>query len=648
MNTSTLNASDATLRDALASANIPTLLLVLAHLTGERRWLASPYLPTRTVALDDNDSGGLLGVRQDEVRDAALKVLGELREGLRTVPRPPSDSEIIEMLSLSLGEQVPPEYAEAMAEDGGFRKPEWLNVPPVQGEIPRVLVIGAGISGICMGIALKHMQLPFTIIERNDAVGGTWLENDYPGAGVDTPSHLYSFSFAPRPNWTRYYPKQPEILDYVQTVARDVGLLPSIRFRTEVVSAVWNDTEHTWTVTTRSHEGSEEQHIVNVLVSAVGLFNEPTVPDLPGLRAFPGPAFHTAHWDHNVDLRGKRVGVIGTGASAMQVVPSIADDAGSVVVFQRSPQWVAPNANYLREIQSRTRLLMEQVPGYRSWYRLRLMWTHQDRLYPTLRRDPAWPFPERSINLRNDKHREYFTDYVDAHLVGAEHMRDFVLPDYPPYGKRILLDNNWFTTIRRDDVDLVASAVTRIDGSAVVTADGTRREIDVLVLATGFSARRMLYPMNIRGKSGVSLREQWGDDDAVAYLGISVPDFPNFFMLYGPNTNLGHGGSTIFHAECQTGYITGLLRRMSLENIAALEVRPEVCRDYNARVDETHEGMIWTHPGMTTYYRNAAGRVVTTSPWRLIDYWGLTRKPQLDDYLTTRLGTQLREENKIK
>lgn len=628
----TPTASDEVLRDALESANIPTLLLVLAHLTADDRWLSDPYRPTRTVALNDNDTGGLPEHRQAEIRDAALSMLREIRDGARTVPGPPTNKQIIDFLGASLGEQVPDEYAEAMAEDGGFRAPPWLQTDPVHNDRPRVLVIGAGISGLCIGVALQHLGLPFSIVERNEDVGGTWLENDYPGAGVDTPSHLYSFSFAPRPEWTRYYPKQPEILEYLRDVAEERGLRPHIRFSTELTSAVWDEPTRTWAVETRTRDGVEQRETVDVVISAVGLFNQPSVPELPGLNSFAGPCFHTAHWDHDVDLEGKRVGVIGTGASAMQVVPAIADEAERTVVFQRSPQWVAPNANYLRPVSEQVRLLMSEVPGYRTWYRLRLMWMLQDKLHPTLRKDPDWPHPTRSINKLNDKHRRFFTDYLDEQLVGAEHLRDALLPDYPPYGKRILLDNDWFKTLRRDDVELKASGVTSVEADRVHTADGESHEVDVLVLATGFSARRMLYPMDIRGRSGVPLRDQWGDDDAWAYLGISVPDFPNFFMLYGPNTNLGHGGSAIFHAECQVAYISEMLRRMATDEIRALEVRSDVCAEYNSRVDAAHNQMIWTHPGMTTYYRNAAGRIVTTTPWRLIDYWAMTRAPDLEDY----------------
>ncbi|MDT7616688.1 MAG: 4-hydroxyacetophenone monooxygenase [Pseudonocardiales bacterium] len=623
-------ATDDELREALRSANIPTLLLSLVQITGDERWLADPYRPTRTVALDDNDTGGLPPERQAEVRAAALDAL----RGLRGPVPPPADDRIPALLSAAMGERVPPEYGTAMAEDGGFRSPPWITAAPLENDL-RVLVIGAGISGIAMSVALQRMGVAHTIVEKNAAVGGTWRDNTYPGAGVDTPCHLYSFSFAPRADWTRYFAKQPEILRYLERVGREYGVTDHVRFGTEVVSATWDESSATWEVITRGRDGSEEREVVDVVISAVGHFNRPVVPDLPGRDTFPGPAFHTARWDHDVDLAGKRVGVIGVGASAMQVIPTIADGAEELVVFQRSPQWVVPNGNYLRDVDAHTRLLMEQVPGYRSWYRLRQMWMYQDKLHATLHKDPDWPHPERSLNAANDKHRVFLTRHLDAELAGAPGLREKVLPGYPPYGKRILIDNDWFATLRRDDVELVASGVREIDGAAVVTDDGARHEVDVLVYATGFSPRRMLYPLTIRGRSGVPLREQWGEDDAYAYMGMTVPDFPNLFVLYGPNTNLGHGGSTIFHAECQVTFITGLLRRMITDRLATVEVRAEVCEAYNDRVDAAHEQMIWTHPGMTTYYRNARGRIVTTTPWRLIDYWAMTRTPDLDDFQLT-------------
>jgi 4-hydroxyacetophenone monooxygenase len=642
-----MTATDDELRAALSGANIPTLLLVLAHLTGDRAWLADPYRPSRTVALNDNDTGGFSDERQQEIRDAAFGVLRDWRDGRTRLAPDPTDDEIVDMLAVSLGEQIPPEYATALAEEGGFRDRDvhWTNgAAPAAAQDFRVVVIGAGVAGLCAAIKLRELGIPFTVIERNDRVGGVWLENTYPGAGVDTPSHLYSYSFAPNPHWSRYFSKQPEIVGYLDDCARRFGVLPHVRFGTEVAAAHYDPSTSTWQVHVRPvggdrdapGDGPTELLVADVVISSVGQLNRPHVPNIPGLDSFDGPAFHSARWRHDVDITGKRVAVVGTGASAMQIVPEIAGTAGSVTVFQRSPQWAAPNGNYLRHVQGDVGLLVEQVPYYATWYRLRLMWMYQDKLHPTLQKDPDWPHPERAVNAINDKHRVFLSDHIREQIAGREdELLDKVLPDYPPYGKRMLIDNGWFSAIQRDDVELVDEGVAAIEGSDIVTSDGTRRPADVLVLATGFQSRRMLWPMDVHGRSGTSLRELWGDDDARAYLGMTVPDFPNFFVLYGPNTNLGHGGSIIFHAECQVRYVTAMIRDMVEKGISAVEVRPEVCDAYNDRVDAAHANMIWTHPGMDTWYRNAEGRIVTNTPWRLIDYWAMTHEPDLDEFVVT-------------
>ena len=636
---SRVRADDPALRVALEAANIPTLLLVLAHLTGDRRWLADPYRPSRTLATNDNDTGGLSPERQREIRAAAFDFLRSWRNGDTELAELPPPSEIVERVAVSVGEDVPPEYAGAMTEEAGFvdRDAHWTEAPPERRQHFRVVIVGAGPGGICAAAKLRMLGIPFTVIERNAAVGGVWLDNAYPGAGVDTASHLYSYSWAPKSDWSRYFAKQPEILAYFQQCAREQGIVPHVRFRTELTEARWDERDNVWRVRIQPVDGGSTKDLTaDVVISAVGLLNRPAVPDVPGLASFAGPAFHSARWDHEVDISGKRVAVIGTGASAMQVVPAIAGIAAHVTVVQRSPQWVVPNGNYQRDVSTDTQLLMEQVPYYLQWYRLRLLWIYQDKLHPTLQIDPSWEHPERSVNAVNDKHRKFLTEHLLREIAGHEDdLLPKVLPDYPPYGKRILIDNGWYAALRRDDVDLVTDGVERVDEDGIVLADGTRRDVDVIVFATGFQSRRMLHPMDIRGRSGRSLRELWGDDDAHAYLGMTVPDFPNLFILYGPNTNLGHGGSLIFHTECQVGYVMRMLTAMIERDIATVEVRPEVCAAYNRRLDEAHSKMIWTHQGMSTWYRNAAGRVVTNTPWRLIDYWAMTREPDLDDFSVT-------------
>lgn len=635
-NPPTMTMSDDELRLALDDANLPTLQVTLAHLTGDRRWLEGPFRPRRGKALDDNDDAGLPAERQRQLREAAYDVLRRWRDQSLPVPAHPTDAQIVDWLTACMGEEVPAEEGPMMAEEAGFqpRDVHWSAEPPVRLADFRVVVIGAGISGLCASIKLAKLGIRHVVLEKNHEIGGTWLENDYPGAGVDTPSHLYSFSFTPHPDWSRYYAKQPEILDYLRDVAKQHDVLENVRFGTEVVSATFDATTGRWTVVSRDGDGTHTD-VADVVISSVGQLNRPQTPAIAGADTFTGVAFHSARWRHDVDLVGKRVGVLGVGASAMQIVPTIAGIPSELVVFQRSPQWVAPNPNYLRDVPNGARLLMEQVPGYAAWYRLRMLWMFNDKLHATLQVDPDWPHRERAVSEANDKHRTFFTGYLEEQLAGREDLIEKLLPDYPPYGKRILMDNDWFATMKRGDVRLVTERLTGIDGSAVVTDDGERHELDVLVYATGFQSKRMLHPMEIRGVGGVSLREVWGEDDARAYLGMSMPGFPNFFVTYGPNTNLGHGGSVVFHTECQVGYITRLLVEMLEQDIVSVECRPEVHDDYNDRVDQAHERMIWTHHGMDTWYRNSRGRVVTNTPWRLRDYWEMTREPNLADFTTT-------------
>lgn len=633
-----LTADDRTLREALAEANLPTLQLTLAHLTGDLGWLSGRFTPSRTVATDDNDTAGLDAETQHEVRAAAFDVLRAIRAGEREVPPPPRDEDIIGALSASLGEQVPGEYATTMAEEAGFHGRagvDWTNGRPAAADDFPVLVIGAGSSGIGIGVALERLGVPYTIVERQQRVGGVWQANTYPGAAVDTPTNLYSFSFFPNPEWRRYYARQPEIRAYLERTADTFGVRPHIRFGIEVTRATWSEDDQRWDVALRHADGSAETVHASVVVSCVGVLTRAKIPSLPGMAEFTGSMFHSSEWPEDCDLTGRKVAVVGTGATAMQIIPAVAGVAERVVVCQRTPQWVVPNSNYLRDMSDATRLLMAQVPYYASFYRLRLIWMFQDKLLATLRRDPDWPHQDRSINAVNEKHRVFLTKYIEEQVGDRPDLMAKVLPDYPAYGKRILMDNSWYRTLRRDNVELVADTVTGFDRDHVLTAGGERIPADVVVLATGFHASRMLWPMEVTGRDGVTLRSKWGEEDATAYLGVAVPGFPNFFVINGPNTQLGHGGSAIYVNECSTAYIVQLVIAMIERSLGAVEVREDVADCYVRRVDAEHDKLIWTHPGMTNWYKNAAGRVTATIPWRGVDYWKMTRHPDLAHYVIT-------------
>jgi 4-hydroxyacetophenone monooxygenase len=612
----------AVLADAMEHANLPSLVAVLYQLTGDRRYLADPYRPTRSRGMEDNDPGGFSPELQAEIRAAAVDAVLAWAGGRPpAVPAPTGDA-LLELIELAVGEPVPPEYEAMTAEDMGF------HVPPVRTAPPwdfRVVVIGAGVSGMLAAIQLAEAGIDHVVLEKNSDVGGTWLENAYPGAGVDTPSHLYSYSFAPR-RWSTHFGKRDEVLTYLRDVADAHDLRKVIRFDTEVASAVYRDQR--WTVTT----ADGETLTADAVITAVGQLNRPKVPPLPGMDSFRGPLFHSARWPADLDVTGKRVAVVGTGASAMQIVPAIAERAGHVTVFQRSPQWAAPNDVYFAPIADAASLLMEHVPFYRRWYRTRLSWNTGDRVHASLQKDPAWEHGDRSVNAVNDGHRRVFTRYVEHELAGREDLVAKALPHYPPFGKRMLLDNGWYAAIRRDDVDILTSPVAAVTPTGVRAQDGTETAADVVVLCTGFEAQKPLWPLSITGRDGLTIADVWGPDDADAHLGITVSGFPNLFLTCGPGTVLGHGGSYITIAECQVRYIVEALVGMVENRLGAVEVLPEVHADYAARHDAAHAAMIWTHPGMRNWYRNPAGRVVCALPWRIVDYWGMTRHVDWNEF----------------
>ncbi len=618
---------------AIDVANIPTLLMVLVHLTGDLKWLEPPYRPTQGRGLSDNDSGGLPEDIQAEVRSAAFDAIMTWRSGHPMALPEPSEDLLVRMLSVSMGEPVPEKYGAMIAAGLGLTG----DAKPAAGvklKPPKdfsAIVIGGGISGICAAVRLQEAGIPYTLIEKNETLGGTWYENRYPGAGVDTPNHIYSYSFAPH-DWSRYFALRDEIHSYLEQVATDYGLRPQVRFRTSVEAAIYDEQAKCWDVNIRSGDGSRETLRANIVISAVGALNVPKTPPIKNLDSFNGPCFHTARWPEDLELEGKRVAVVGNGASAMQVVPAIADQVSRLTIFQRSKQWVAPFEKFQEKVPDAVRFLLKEVPLYQSWYRQRLSWTFNDRVHASLQKDPSWPHPDRSINPINDGHRKFFTRYVESELGQRQDLLPDVLPDYPPFGKRMLLDNGWYRTLTRDNVQLVTDHVAEVDGNRVIAANGEEHEADVLILATGFKAVNFLGSYEVRGRRGKSLRDTWDGDDARAYLGITVPEFPNLFMMLGPNTGLGHGGSIVALIEAQMRYIMTSLEAMLSRDATTIEVKPDVHDRYNEDVDQAHENMVFTHRGMDNWYRNSKGRVVTITPYRNDDYWHMTRRINPDDY----------------
>ncbi|MQA03172.1 MAG: SidA/IucD/PvdA family monooxygenase [Streptosporangiales bacterium] len=617
---------------ALGDANVPTLVAVLTHLTGEERWFHPPYTPTRTKGLSDHTSGGLTEQARAAVRAAALAAVlrwADDPDGIRAL----DEGALGRIMELCMGEPVAPKYVGMMAEEMGMR-PRFDNERLARlrpDEEYSAVIVGAGASGICMAVQLKQANIPFTIVEKNPTVGGTWYENRYPDCGVDTPSYWYSFSFNPV-SWSHYYSKRDDVQAYLDATVDRFGLREHILFDTCVDAASYDAATDTWHVRATGPDDTQVELDARFLVTAVGQLNQPKIPSIPGQETFAHDQFHSARWPADLSLRGKRVAVVGTGASAMQLVPAIADEVAELTVFQRSPQWIAPNPEYTREVSDDTRYLMAHVPFYAAWYRMRQAWVFGDKVYDNLVIDPDWSCTDTAVNSINDGYRRYFTSYIRSELEGRPDLLEKALPDYPPFGKRMLLDSGWFRALRLPHVSLETTPIESIGTDAIRTKDGVDHEVDVIVYATGFDSLRLLGSFDVRGRDGVALRDQWGDDDARAYLGMTEHGFPNMFFLYGPNTNLGHGGSLLFITECHVRYIMGLIEQLIQRGGTSLECRQDLRDRHNDEIDQAHAGLIWSHPGMQTWYRNDRGRVVTNSPWRLIDLWQMTRAPRLDDY----------------
>lgn len=629
----------------VAEGDLRIMLMSLIHLTGDRRWMAPPFTPRRDVRLVADPGAGLSPEAAAEIRTAVADLL-------RTGPPAPVITDpgpelMQEMMNLCLGETVPSEYVDMMREDMGFiSRDAGLEMPTelrsasttsTDAQVEKIVIIGAGVSGIALGAQLGRLGIGYRIYERNPEVGGTWWDNRYPGCGVDTPNHAYSFSFGPRHQWSRYFSLRQEIQDYLVASADRFEVRPHVTFGVEVTGAHWDATAQHWQIHLRDTEGTTRTTRARVLVSALGILNIPRWPAIDGLDDFAGPTHHSAQWPFpegsTAPVEGRHVAVIGTGATAMQLVPAIAPVAASVTIYQRSPQWARPIVGYRDAIPEGSQWLLAHLPYCVEWFRFTMLWRYGDGLLPFLRRDPDWPYPERAMNRINDRHREEMATHILTELGDRTDLVDKCMPTYPPYGKRILLDNGWFATLRRENVELVTTPIAKVTPKGVATTDGQTRAAEVLVVATGFETTQLTARLDVRGRNGVRLADAWADDNPTAHLGITVPGFPNLFVMAGPNTGLGHGGSAIFQAECQARYITAMVIEMATHGLASVEVRPEVHDRFVAAVDAEHAELIWTHPGMTNWYRNRHGRITAIMPFRLVDYWAMTHDPDLDEYL---------------
>jgi cation diffusion facilitator CzcD-associated flavoprotein CzcO len=469
----------------------------------------------------------------------------------------------------------------------------------------RIAIVGAGFAG--MGAAIKLREAGFTdvtIFDRGDDVGGTWRDNTYPGCACDIRSHLYSFSFFRNPDWTSEYPRQPEIQAYLQRCADHFGLRPLLRLGTEVTEVRWDEPARTWWVHTSGAEVLE----FDVVLNGTGPLSRPKVPEMAGLDRFEGSWFHSARWDHDHDLTGERVAVVGTGASAVQFVPEIAGVAERVYVHQRTPPWVMPRDDHPFSPAQRARFRRFPV----------LSWLHRARIYVE---NELLVLAFLGNKTASRKATELATAFLDSQVADPE-LRAKVLPDYAPGCKRVLITSDWYPTLQRDDVELVTGGVAEIREHSVVSEDGTERGVDTIILATGFAATEFLSPMKVFGRDGVELSEAWRSG-AATHLGLAVAGFPNFWLLAGPSTGLGHN-SLVFMIEAQLHTLIGALQAQVAEGVRAWELRAATQQRSYALVQRRMGRTVWAS-GCHSWYLTDDGRNDLLWPATTVEYWCRTR-----------------------
>ncbi|HST49902.1 flavin-containing monooxygenase [Jatrophihabitans sp.] len=478
-----------------------------------------------------------------------------------------------------------------------------------------VLIVGAGFGGLGCAIALAaDGEQDFLCIDRGSEVGGTWRDNTYPGATCDVPSQLYSFSFALNPGWSRSFSSQPEIQDYLRTVAASSGVLDRFRFGVEFLGARWDAEQALWRI-----ETSAGPVAATLLVSAAGALSEPKLPDLPGLADFGGAVFHSARWDHRQQLAGRRVAVIGTGASAIQIVPAIAGQVARLDVYQRTAPWVLPRRD--RRYRAWERLAMRRVPGLQRLLR-GLVYLGREAMVPMFVAAPRLGWVASRLALANIRR-----------AIADPALREKVRPHFALGCKRVLISSDWYPALARDHIELVTEPISHLVAGAVVTADGTARPADVLIVATGFAAAEQPIARLITGTGGRTLAQVWAERGMQGYKGATVPGFPNLFFLVGPNTTLGHS-SMIYMIESQVAYLVDAWRRMRQHGLAAVEVDAAAEQAWDCDVQRRMRRTVWS-TGCRSWYLDAAGRNVALWPRTSYAFRRLTARFDLPAYRAT-------------
>lgn len=618
------------LQSAMAEANVPTLLAAYTHLSQDADFLEkfAPHIRPQFSP----EPTAIPAELEQQLRE---KLTHLLTTGEGVAKGTPSDALMRRIMSVTVGEEVGEEFLELVYDQCGFKP--WIDRSKVEGRTKppanyKVLVIGAGLTGMAASTKLTEAGYDHIVIEKNPDVGGTWYENRYPGVGVDTPSHFYSFSWEIWPDWQHYHPHGVDMQRYLLEVADKYDLRRNIRFNSKVEKLVYNEADGTWTVTVRNGDGVAEDLVVNAVINGHGPVNRFKWPEIEGLKEFKGTLVHTANYPADLDLKGKRVAVIGTGASSAQLVGAIAPEVSELRVYQRTKHWVLFNPEIAHEVSNGMRWALENIPTFKEWFRFRVYWAAADGLFENVLKDPAWEGNDLAVSQSNEFTRQYALQYMQSNFADRPDLIEKLTPDFPIFSKRIILDNGWYAALKRPNVHLETAGIARILPNGIEGKDGMVFECDVIICATGFNVAKMIGDLTIKGIGGRDLGEEWGEEDPRSYMGMVMPGYPNLFWTVGPNSAPNHAAGQNLISECQVNWIIDALDKVVANGAKSIEVTQEAFDEWNRKVEKRMPDMIWTHPKANSYYNNSKGRVFLSWPWRLVDFFNETRGPKEGTY----------------
>ena len=629
-----LDSTDAEIEQHVQSGDPMTLRGLLYQLTGDPAIAETQLGDTPGMILPVK---GLVDAADvDLVRARAVEYLRAHRDAGAPAVGPGPAERLPRSLGLAVGGDIPEAAIEFCIEELAIeripRRHELRHRPPESAPF-HVVVIGSGVGGINAAINLKECGIPFTVVEKNEDVGGTWHDNAYPGCRVDVPSLAYSHSFGIHYAWDHWFAPQRENNNYLQWCVDTFGVRDDIRFSTEVTAMTWDDGTATWLIDVKDADGNAGTLTANAVISAVGFLSRPKFPAIKGMDTFAGRAFHTAWWDHAFDEpAGRHLAVIGTGCSGMQLVPELERRGAKVTVFQRRPSWVFEVPIYRSELPEGVKWLDRNMPYYRNFEKFRAIWMVGDHVAAApYMRDPSWDDPD-SLSRINQAARQASLSYLERKLGGRPELLAACTPHSPAMASRPVIDNGWLDAILGPNVELVTDAIGRIVPEGIVTESGRIVEVDAIVFATGFETSKFLWPMEVTGRQG-TLNELWAKDGARAYLGITMPGFPNLFCIYGPNTNSNQGTIPTMGSELQTRYAIQCIEELFRTGRSAIDLKPEAFDAYNRRLDQGLRKTIFSDPRLDTYYINEHGRSSSQTCWTTLEYWQMTRHPDFHDYV---------------